>query len=543
MGWFRDLAIMKKFAVVSVVVGIFLVLSFALFNLWMHTLTGKFQSFVDKDQAFAFDLSEMYAQGLQAEQATRNILLNPSDDKARKNYDKALADFAKAYDNSVALVKDREETIKQLGVLHTTWQEGDQLRRQIQTMAGAGQGPAALDLLIKQETPKWRECKGTLLTMLAGVKKEMGAERREVESFASGVVAKSIVLMVLTILLVVLLFTSFGLSQKRMVGHLLERLRDIASGEGDLTRRMPVTSKCEFGEVSRLFNEFVGTLHEIISQVAQNSRQVTASADAISTVTEQIATGAEEVAAQAGTVATASEQMAATSTEIAQNCIRAAESSQEANNTALKGAEVVQRTLEVMHRIADRVQVSARTVASLGSRGEQIGEIVGTIQDIADQTNLLALNAAIEAARAGEQGRGFAVVADEVRALAERTTKATKEIGEMIKAVQQETKSAVISMEEGVKEVENGTTDAGRSGEALENILRQIGEVTGQVNQIATAAEEQTATTSEITGNIQQMTEVIRNSTRGSHDSASAAGELAHLATDLQRLVGHFKLA
>jgi methyl-accepting chemotaxis protein len=226
--------------------------------------------------------------------------------------------------------------------------------------------------------------------------------------------------------------------------------------------------------------------------------------------------------------------MAATSTEIANNCIMAADSSQNANQTALNGSAVIDRTVEVMRRIAEKVKESAKTVEGLGCRSDQIGAIVGTIEDIADQTNLLALNAAIEAARAGEHGRGFAVVADEVRALAERTTRATKEISEMIKSIQQETNGAVNTMEEGVREVETGTTEAGKSGEALAEILEQINTVSQQVSQIATAAEQQTATTSEISGNILQITTVSQETADFAKTSTQAASDLAQLAENLQ---------
>jgi methyl-accepting chemotaxis protein len=188
------------------------------------------------------------------------------------------------------------------------------------------------------------------------------------------------------------------------------------------------------------------------------------------------------------------------------------------------------------------VKESAKTVGSLGSRSDQIGAIIGTIEDIADQTNLLALNAAIEAARAGEQGRGFAVVADEVRALAERTTRATREIGEMIKAIQNETRGAVTAMEMGVHQVESGTEEAAKSGQALQEILQQVNDVAMQVNQIATAAEEQTATTREISRNMQQITEVVQQTSQGAQDSATAASRLSGNAEELQKLVQHFKL-
>jgi methyl-accepting chemotaxis protein len=202
----------------------------------------------------------------------------------------------------------------------------------------------------------------------------------------------------------------------------------------------------------------------------------------------------------------------------------------------------VSSVIEGMGRIEQTVRQSATVVAALGRSSGQIGEIVGIINDIADQTNLLALNAAIEAARAGEQGRGFAVVADEVRALAERTTRATREIGEMIKAIQNETRSAVAAMEKGVKEVETGTGKASRSGEALQDILEQINTVVSQVNQIAVAAEQQTAITGEISSNIHQITEVVAGTARGAQESATAASQLASLAGTMQHLVDQFKL-
>jgi methyl-accepting chemotaxis protein len=235
--------------------------------------------------------------------------------------------------------------------------------------------------------------------------------------------------------------------------------------------------------------------------------------------------------------------MSATSGDIAQNCQMAAEGAHRAAQSAQNGAEVVEKTVVVMGQIASKVQETAKTVESLGARSDQIGNIIGTIEDIADQTNLLALNAAIEAARAGEQGRGFAVVADEVRALAERTTRATREIGEMIKAIQNETKGAVAAMEQGVHQVETGTEEASRSGTALRDILEQVNDVAMQVNQIATAAEEQTATTSEISSNMHQITNVVQETSRGAQESASAANRLSILAAELQQTVSRFKVS
>jgi len=263
----------------------------------------------------------------------------------------------------------------------------------------------------------------------------------------------------------------------------------------------------------------------------------------VSNTTNAMVEAAEDVAQQAGTIATASEEMAATSADIARNCLYAAENAQAATEQTTTGAQIVRSSALVMENIAQRVVESSHTVESLGQRSDQIGAIAGTIEDIADQTNLLALNAAIEAARAGEMGRGFAVVADEVRALAERTAKATREIGGMIKTIQTETQSAVGSMGEGVEQVKKGTVETARSGSALEDILNKINELAMQVSQIATAAEEQTATTHEITNNIQMITDVVDRNVQSSRSTTEATRKLEQQVDELHKLVGHFRLA
>jgi len=339
-----------------------------------------------------------------------------------------------------------------------------------------------------------------------------------------------------------------GLMLSMLIGGSIGRssvlLKDIAAqlASGNLTVRATVTSRDELGVIGESFNQIANTLQAAMERIHSCSDALTTAAGELRANAEQIANGSEHVAAQAVTVATAGEEMAATSNDIASNCSMAVESANRACSTATSGAGIVQKTVDGMSRIAAKVQESARTVENLGERSDQIGAIIGTIEDIADQTNLLALNAAIEAARAGEQGRGFAVVADEVRALAERTTRATKEIGGMIKNIQSETRSAVAAMEEGVQEVERGTEDASRSGSALEEILAQVNEVTGQINQIATAAEEQTATTNEISGNMQRITEVVQETAGSSQMTAEAAGRLAGLALELQGIVNQFRL-
>jgi methyl-accepting chemotaxis protein len=320
--------------------------------------------------------------------------------------------------------------------------------------------------------------------------------------------------------------------------YVAEIARKVADGDLSLN----VTVQGDSQSVLGAMREMVANLRQIVSKVTDSAENIASASNQLHTAAEQIATGSEKVACQAATVAVSDEEISTTSGSIAQNCQIAADGGMRAIHAAQTGSEVVERTVQVMARISERVSATAQTVQSLGERSDQIGAIIGTIEDIADQTNLLALNAAIEAARAGEQGRGFAVVADEVRALAERTTKATREIGEMIKSIQVETKGAVTAMEQGVVEVEAGTGEAARSGEAIKQILEQIKDVTMQVNQIATAAEEQTATTNQISGNMTQISEVVQATAREAEETAQASGQLSRQAGELQLLVGRFRL-
>lgn len=340
----------------------------------------------------------------------------------------------------------------------------------------------------------------------------------------------------------VLLLLFIVLPLLKSISSMTDRLKDIATGEGDLTKRIEVGTKDEIGETAHWFNTFVENLAGIIGQVAANARQVTTVADNIRNNSAAMVASSEDMAGQAASVAVAAEQMSATAFEIASSCTRSAGSASQADDATETGARVIEETIAGMQRIAERVREAAANVEELGAKSNQIGAIVGTIEDIADQTNMLALNAAIEAARAGEMGRGFAVVADEVRALSERTTKATKEIAAMIRMIQVETGGAVKAIENGVVEVENGTREAARSGEALGIITHEIQNVTQQMSQIATAAEEQSATTNTISQSIRQITDVVQESADKAQASSGAAEELSQLAGELQRLMGKFKV-
>ena len=313
--------------------------------------------------------------------------------------------------------------------------------------------------------------------------------------------------------------------------------------KGNLSARAVVLNDDEVGEMVAAMNQMAEQLGLAMTRISRNSDSVTGAADRLHVIAVQTAWAASQASSQASTIATAAEEMAATSHEIARNCENAAEQSGQAGMAAKNGAEVVHSSIASLERIAELVRQVSGSIDGLGKQSEQIGSIILTIGDIADQTNLLALNAAIEAARAGDHGRGFAVVADEVRALAERTSTATREIKQMINAVQDETRHAVQYMEKGVHEVEQGASDAVCSKEALQQILSQIDALTEQVNRIACAAEEQTSTTSQISQNIHGITEAVGSTARGAEESAAVIGELVSMANGLREQVDYFSLA
>jgi methyl-accepting chemotaxis protein len=325
----------------------------------------------------------------------------------------------------------------------------------------------------------------------------------------------------------------------------LDQIRDTVSyvqNSGDFTRTLEISRDDEVGKTAHSFNGLLISLRETLGQLLQAIQQVSASSAAMSDNARQSALASNATSESASAMAASVEQMSVSVSEVANGAQQALERARQAGEFSLRGGEVIQKAVAEIRLIAGSVGQVSATITELGSRSERISGVVQVIKEVAEQTNLLALNAAIEAARAGEQGRGFAVVADEVRKLAERTTAATGEISQMVAEIQNSARSAVNEMGQTVAQVEAGVALAGQAGQSIDEIRASTADVVHVVGDITSAIIEQGSASQSIATQVERVAQAAEENSAAANQSSESAGQMHALAERMNQLANRFKI-
>lgn len=333
--------------------------------------------------------------------------------------------------------------------------------------------------------------------------------------------------------------TELNQRNQEAIMRLLDEMGSLA--EGDLTVKTTVSEDIT-GAIADSVNYAIDELRSLVTTINETSEQVSSSAQESQTTARHLANAAEQQAQQISTATSAINQIASSMDDVSKNSAESADVAERSVKIASHGAEVVRETISGMDSIRDQIQETSKRIKRLGESSQEIGSIVELINDIAEQTNILALNAAIQAASAGEAGRGFAVVADEVQRLAERSTSATKRIETLVQTIQSDTNEAVNSMEQTTAEVVAGARLAEDAGSALGDIERVSHDLSALIQNISTAAREQSAAATDISVSMNAIQEITSQTSQGASQTADSIGTLAQLASDLRRSVAHFKL-
>lgn len=352
-----------------------------------------------------------------------------------------------------------------------------------------------------------------------------------------------IAIIAIIVLILTIFATLFFVSKiTKGVVSAADTLKEIASGEGDLTKHLPVTSGDEVGQLAIYFNQFIDKLNDIVGTVQANAHSVASGSTELAAATEELSVTMNDQAGQITGVASATEEMSASSAMITENLDASVKVARDTVKSTDDGSAMLQKAVGEINQIKTRVDELGRTVQSLADSSQEINEILNVISDIADQTNLLALNAAIEAARAGEHGRGFAVVADEVRKLAERTQSATGEIGSIIQNLQSESGKASNGMKTALTQVDSGVKTMMTTATYFDKIVNSVKEMNDMNNVIGTSIKEQVQAIDNINDNAQTISSGIEQSSNALAEISRTVSDLEKQSENLMVIMGQFKI-
>lgn len=389
--------------------------------------------------------------------------------------------------------------------------------------------------------PKWDMAVGSSVN-LDGIDAQVAAVEQAIDARLEELLFSIIGVALLVLILIAIIGAVLAGTLLRPLRLMKDNLDDIAAGEGDLTRRLAVTSQDELGDLAGSFNRFVDKIHGLVGQISGITTQLTGLVGEVSSQAQRSEQAMERQRHETDQVATAINEMSAAAQEVAKSAQGASVAAQQTDEEGRSAKRVVDGSIKQIHALVDDIRNSGASLDSLQNDVSSIVSVLAVIRSIAEQTNLLALNAAIEAARAGEAGRGFAVVADEVRALASRTQQSTQEIQGMIDRLQKGTQTAVDAMRRSSEAGDGTSTQANQAGSSLDTIGQLIGTINSMNAQIASAAEEQTAVAEEINRSVHQIATAVDSVAEETRQSAQTTRSLNDLGHRLGGLVGQFRV-
>ena len=519
---------------------LFLVSAFVSYQA-LNRAKAEFNTFISQDQKLLLNYTELYANGLQMGQALRNIILDPANQKAYQNFEKAGKDMDTLLGDTSELVKGNaahSEVIGKIGQLRAK-QKG--LQTAIQDQIKNGQIEEAKIQLNKDETPTWREMKQVLVD---SIKNQKGAiEAREKEMQASTTRAQQITLVLSALAVVVGLAIAWAivaniLHQINLLGSSLEAL---AQGEGDLTARLNVEGDNELCRVSAAFNTFMGNLQTMVSDIKANAAQLHDLSTNLSQSSSSLRAVSTEQTGALTSTAAAVDEMTSSIASVADGAERVKEISAQSADYSDKGLSMMGQLSGAMSGVQQAVHEMAGSVGQFLNSTQSIIGATQHVKDIAEQINLLALNAAIEAARAGEQGRGFAVVADEVRKLAEKTAQYANEINKVTSELESNSSQVEATIRKGESALEESSKRSGEVSSIVEQAHSAVLGARQGVDEITASVKEQSQASGSIAENLNRVADFAVRTENAIEQSDRTVQELRNLADSLYNTVSRFK--